>query len=161
MFKCKKRWLFKLEEDYPFCEYSFRSEIADRLTEDLPFCSEEKLRLVIAQDGTITVKKDYAWDGCSPKLNILGLFWIGIPDGALDEGKPATYYATLVHDALGQFCEENDYPFDRRQRDLIFKEMLEQKHFKLSLIYYLAIKIFGSLYSALNKQIKLIAPCQN
>lgn len=58
-------------------------------------------------------------------------------------------YASLVHDALGQFCEKDNTPFNRRQRDLIFKEMLEQKHFKLTFIYYLAIRIFGSLYSAL------------
>jgi hypothetical protein len=146
LLKLKKHWLFKLEEDY-----SFKSEkVCIQLKEDLEFRDESyELRLEIKQDGTIIVKKGYAWDGCSPKLSIFDLFWLGTPDGGLKEGKPITYYASLVHDALGQFCEENDIPFNRSQRDLIFKEMLEQKDFKLASIYYLAIRIFGSFYSAL------------
>ena len=146
LLKSKSHWLFKLEEDY-----SFKSKnVCIQLQEDLKFCDEShELRLKIKQDGTIIVKKGYAWDGCSPKLSIFDLFWLGTPDGGLKEGKPITYYASLVHDALGQFCEKTDTPFNRRQRDLIFKEMLEQKHFKLTFIYYLAIRIFGPLYSAL------------
>jgi hypothetical protein len=52
----------------------------------------------------------------------------------------------LVHDALGQFAKEKDMPFDRQQRDLIFHEMLEG--FKLREVYYWAVRIFGSFYSA-------------
>ena len=38
-------------------------------------------------------------------------------------------------------------PFNRQQRDLIFKEMLEQSNFKLSWLYYQAVVFFGPLYS--------------
>lgn len=140
--KSKKRWLFQLEKDY-----SFKSEkVSVHLNEDLEFRDEcHKLWLEIKKDGTITVKEGYAWDGCSPKFNILDLFWVGTPDGALDEGKPITYYASLVHDALGQFREEKEMPFDRKQRDLIFAEMLEG--FTFQRLYYMAVRIFGSLYS--------------
>lgn len=139
-----RRYLYKLKEDF-----SFKSEIVSKqLEKDLEFppgC--HKTRLEIKKDGKIIVKKDYAWDGCSPKFNILDLFWVGTPDGAIDEEKPATYYASLVHDALGQFCHKNDYPFDRNQRDRIFKEMLDNRNFKLSWIYYQAVRIFGRLCS--------------
>ena len=141
--KSKKRWLFQLEKDY-----SFKSEeVSIQPNEDLEFRDERhKLWLEIKQDGTITVKEGYAWDGCSPKFNILDLFWVGTPDGAIDEGKPITYYASLVHDALGQFRKEEEMPFDRKQRDLIFAEMLEG--FIFQGLYYMAVRIFGPLYSS-------------
>lgn len=145
--KSKRHWLFELEEDYYFDNYSFRTEIANKLTKDLEFPDYGKLRLVIKKDGTIIVKKGYAWDGCSPKFSILDLFWVGTPDGALKEEKPITYYASLVHDALGQFGDYIEMPFNRQQRDLIFKEMLEQNNFKLSWLYYQAVVFFGPLYS--------------
>jgi hypothetical protein len=142
--KSKKRWLFQLEKDY-----SFKSEkVSIKLKEDLEFCDKcHKLWLEIKEDGTITVKEGYAWDGCSPKFNILDLFWVGIPDGAIDENKPITYYASLVHDALGQFAkkEPEKMPFNRQERDLIFKEMLED--FTFQGLYYMALRIFGPLYS--------------
>ena len=140
--KSKKRWLFQLEKDY-----SFKSEeVSIQPNEDLEFRDERhRLWLEIKQDGTITVKEGYAWDGCSPKFNILDLFWVGTPDGAIDEGKPITYYASLVHDALGQFRKEEEMPFNRKQRDFIFAEMLEG--FTFQKLYYMAVRIFGSLYS--------------
>lgn len=142
--KSKKRWLFQLEKDY-----SFKSEeVSPKLKEDLEFRDERhKLWLEIKEDGTITVKEGYAWDGCSPKFNILDLFWVGTPDGAIDENKPITYYASLVHDALGQFAKEEPekMPFNRKERDLIFKEMLEE--FTFQGLYYMTVRIFGSLYS--------------
>lgn len=137
-------YIFKVEED--FC---FKSEeVCKQLEEDFEFyCDRPKLRLVIARDGKITVKKDYAWDGCSPKFNVLDLFWVGTPDGAMNENKPVTYYASLVHDALGQFAkkEPERMPFNRQERDLIFREMLEG--FTFQWLYYLAVRILGPLYS--------------
>ena len=137
-------YIFKLEEDYHFKS----QKVSTRPKEDLEFPDEDgEIRLKIAADGTITVKKSYAWDGCSPKLNILDLFWVGTPDGALNENKPVTYYASLVHDALGQFAKKypEKIPFNRKERDLIFKEMLEGFFFQW--LYYQAVRIFGGLYS--------------
>lgn len=50
----------------------------------------------------IVIKAGYAWDGCSPCISILGLLYVGTPDGAEHLGAPATYHASLVHDALCQ-----------------------------------------------------------
>jgi hypothetical protein len=45
--------------------------------------SDGRLVVKFAQPGRIIVAKGYRWDGCSPKLNILDLFWVGTPDGAI------------------------------------------------------------------------------
>ena len=137
-------YIFKSEKDYQFKS----KEVRTKPKEDLEFPDQDgEIRLKIATDGTITVKEGYAWDGCSPKFNILDLFWVGTPDGAINENKPVTYYASLVHDALGQFAkkEPEKMPFNREERDLIFKEMLEGFFFQW--LYYLAVRIFGGLYS--------------
>lgn len=52
-------------------------------------------------DGWLTIKAGYAWDGCSPTWRIGGV-WLGTPDGRRVNGKPKSYYASLVHDALCQ-----------------------------------------------------------
>lgn len=142
------RYIFKLTNDYQFKSH----KVVKNLDENLYFYDRRKnpkLRLIIAENGTITVKKDYAWDGCSPKICVLDLFWLGTPDGVINENKPVTYYASLVHDALGQFSQRDNMPFNRQERDLIFLEMLEEKKFFFSWLYYIAVAIFGVLYSHL------------
>ena len=87
------RWLYRLDEDFawpsPF-----------PVSHDVAFQDAEgQTRLLITTDGTITVLKGYAWDGCTPKVCFLDLL-VGTPDGAVYEGtgRPKTYYASLVHD---------------------------------------------------------------
>lgn len=140
------RYVFKLQQDYSFVSKT----VCKQLKKDLEFrCNKSKLRMKIAADGTITVKKDYAWDGCSPKVSILDLFFVGIPDGLIniETGQHITYYASLIHDALGQFAKEQPekMPFNRQERDLIFYEMLEG--FALRMFYYIAVRLFGGIYS--------------
>ncbi|WP_306602489.1 hypothetical protein [Azonexus sp.] len=53
---------------------------------------------------TIEIATRYAWDGCSPAYRLCGDIWIGPWDGPSGrDGKPVTWQATLVHDALCQF----------------------------------------------------------
>ena len=127
-------WIYKISKDYV------------RSTDwklDEEFDSEW---LHISQDGTITVKANatgYAWDGCTPKLSILHLRVIGVPDGHVDYRtmKPYTYYASLVHDALYQYLET--VPVPKAQIDRLFLEMLDD--FRLRWLYYIAVKLFGGL----------------
>lgn len=82
--------------------------------------------LNITKESEITVKgsnpkaKGYAWDGCSPKSDVFNLFLLGIPDGRvnINTGKPFTYNASLIHDALCQFRQCTGIP--RKVTDEVF-----------------------------------------
>ena len=58
--------------------------------------------------GWIRVSERYAWDGCSPSVRVPGTrIWLGTPDGPLgSDGRPASWRASLIHDALCQFRME-------------------------------------------------------
>ena len=78
---------------------------------------------ITIRHGRITIQAGYAWDGCSPTWN-LGPLWFGPWDGPLtSEGKPVTFYATLVHDALCQF--RPDIPnLSKKQTVDLFRSLL-------------------------------------
>ncbi len=92
----------------------------------------------IDEHGTITVKgshlNGYAWDGCTPKVNIFDLWLVGVPDGreVVTTQKPITFYASMVHDALCQYREA--IGLTRRQADRVFLKYLGG--FKLRYVYY-------------------------
>lgn len=59
------------------------------------------------ESQTIEIVSRYAWNGCSPAYRLIGDIWIGPWDGPTGrDGKPVTWRATLVHDALCQFRPE-------------------------------------------------------
>lgn len=95
--------------------------------------------------GRIVISKDYAWDGCSPKFNILDLFTPGTPDGRINvvTMKPKTYYASLVHDVFYQFRDELKVAVNRKMADQIFLQIMKENDFMLRYIYYAAVRIFG------------------
>ena len=52
----------------------------------------------------LAIAAGYAWDGCSPAVRLPGGIWIGVPDGPLAvDGRPVSWRASMVHDALCQF----------------------------------------------------------
>lgn len=110
--------------------------------------------LKIEKSGNITIKgtysDGYAWDGCSPKLNIFDIFLLGTPDGRINVniGKPVTYYASLIHDILYQFRRE--IGITRKDADQVFLYYLGD--FRLRYVYYAAVRIFGSVFSWLNRE---------
>ena len=103
--------------------------------------------LSIKSDGKLTVKgsngQGYAWDGCTPKWNVLDIVLIGTPDGRVivNTGKPITYYASLIHDILLQF--RSDIGISRKDADRIFLEYLGD--FDLRYVYYIAVRSYGML----------------
>lgn len=102
--------------------------------------------LKVEPNGMITVKgsndRGYAWDGCSPKFNILQ-FTCGTPDGMLvyETCAPITYYASMFHDAIYQYKKEID--ITRKETDNLFKENLKKADFMWWWIYYFAVWAFG------------------
>lgn len=126
-------WIFKIHEDFKF--KSIHKE---------KFFDSEWLRLDL--DGTVTVKansKGYAWDGCTPKISILGLFIVGTPDGHIDieTEKPLTYTASLIHDVFYQYLE--DVPVSKEDIDRQFYLTLKERDFPLAWLYYKAVVLFG------------------
>jgi hypothetical protein len=128
-------WIFKIEEDFVYKSIHLGKSF-----------DSEWLRL--DTDGTITIKannRGYAWDGCTPKVSILGLLILGTPDGHVDveTGRPLTYYASLVHDAFYQYLE--DIPVSKQEIDRQFYEMLKEKRFPLAWLYCKAVLYIGGL----------------
>ncbi|MCG8573206.1 MAG: DUF1353 domain-containing protein [Spirochaetes bacterium] len=138
----KANWIFKLDTEYRkekvFPDYSFYSRW-----------------LTIEQDGTIIIKSDYAWDGCSFKINFLDLFIFGIPDGVIDIQtlKPKTYYASLVHDVLYQYY--GYHGLARKKIDQLFLEMMKTRKFSLASLYYIAVRLLGRFFISKRKTIKI------
>ena len=102
-----------------------------------------KVRLIIEATGHLTVTRGYSWNGCSPKFCFFDLL-IGTPDGVVDAetGRPKTYFASMVHDALYQFLRA-DSPISRPQADRCFLRLMAGSHFSLRHIYWVAVRLLG------------------
>ncbi len=74
-------------------------------------------------DGIITIKKGYSWDGCTCALNT-----------------KKTYNACLVHDFLCQF-----EPIPIEDADRLFQYILESDRFELSGLYFFAVYMYHSI----------------
>lgn len=92
---------------------------------------------------TLIIRKDYSWDGCTPKFNV-GNRMLGVWDGLfnLNFHQQDTYNASMVHDVLCQF--RSQHPLRREDVDKIFLYMLQRDKFALAWVYYLAVKYVGS-----------------
>lgn len=134
---------YVLEEDY-----SIRLEsLASSKAREAVFESELQYEcewFTLTHGGLLTIKKGYAWDGCTPKKSLWNLWIVGVPDGHIDyrTQKPYTYYASLVHDALYQYGDT--VPMKRKQIDGVFLELLGD--FKLAKLYYWMVRIFGGRF---------------
>lgn len=147
---CKNsvRWLYRLEESYSW-------ESGHRLEEDLVFRDKSgAVRLVIERGGRITVTRGYAWDGCTPKVCVFDIL-IGVPDGVVHArtGRPKTYYASLVHDALYQFLPDG-LPLRRYHADEFFLRLMVESDFAPRWIYWFAVRILGGLFRRAGRKIR-------
>lgn len=102
------------------------------------FYDNEKLWGVLRGD-VLTIKSGYAWNGASPAWYLCGR-WIGTPT------PPSAMVPTLIHDLLFQFMDVRCAPWDRRQADNIFFNLMAQYRFRLKGTYHGAVAILGSLY---------------
>ena len=131
------RWLYRIDEGFTW-------ESGLSVNDDLVFKdSKGKVRLVIEAGGRLTITRGYAWNGCSPKFCVLDIL-VGTPDGAVDRrtGRPKTYFASMVHDALYQFLD-TESPITRRQADACFLKLMGESDFALRHLYWLAVRVFG------------------
>jgi hypothetical protein len=131
--------LYRLERNY-----SWESGLT--VAKDMVCLDDQgKVRLVIEVGGRLTVTSGYAWNGCSPKVCMLDIL-VGTPDGAVyaPTGRPKTYFASMVHDALYQFLDAGS-PITRAQADGCFFRLMEESEFALRYVYWAAVRVFGGL----------------
>ena len=136
-------WIYILDKAY---DYNIRDYLPDNWDEGCAFVDRKGCkRLEIHPNGNARVLADYAWDGCTPKFSVLDIAF-GVPDGIPNQStkKPKAYYASLLHDVLYQFLD-NDLPLSRANADRIFLDILKRDQFAPRLIYYMAVRIFGGV----------------
>ena len=132
-------WLYRLDSNY-----SWDSGLS--IPEDLVFLdAKDRVRLIIAKEGEITVTRGYSWNGCSPKFCVFDLM-LGTPEGVVhrESGRPKTYHASLVHDAMYQFVGTHPL-IKRRHADAFFKQLLRDCDFGPAWLYWAAVRLFGWL----------------
>ena len=133
------RWLYRLEHGYTW-------DSGYPVQETYVFYdSNGEIRLIIEPDGRISVTRGYAWNGTSPKVCFFDIL-LGTPDGVVhaDTGRPKTYFASMVHDALYQFLREGS-PYSRRDADRFFIMLMRESEFGPAPLYWLAVRFFGRL----------------
>ena len=138
---CKNsvKWLYRLDRNYSW-------ESGYNIPEDRIFLdSSGKVRLVLEKGGLITVTRGYSWNGCSPKMCFVDLL-IGTPEGVVHAvtGRPKTYYASMVHDALYQFLKTGS-SLTRKQADEAFLRLMGESDFIWRWIYWAAVRVLGCL----------------
>ena len=101
--------------------------------------------------GTWFIKKSTIWDGATLA-----------PDGRDDPEKPGfpiLWLRSLLHD-LGYYwnSETDDFPYTRKELDVIFKLYMNKSGFKYSYIYYKAVRWFGGIASKFSHWRRTIFP---
>jgi len=132
-------WLYRLSANHAW-------ESGLVIDHDVAFRDKKgRIRLVLEKGGRIVVMRGYAWNGCSPKFCLCDIL-MGAPDGVVDKrtGRPKTYFASLVHDALCQFLPDG-LPMSRGEVDRCFLALLKESGFRLRWLYFVAVRAFGGI----------------
>lgn len=139
-------WIFKLEHSF------------SRKLPALRGIAFSSAWLSIESDGTVTIPAGYAWDGNSKKFNILDLWVVGTPDGRIDieTGKPKTWYASLVHDALYQYY--GYHGLQRREMDGVYRLLAKESRFLLTPVYWFIIRLLGGIFFVKKRKRVLVFP---
>ena len=74
--------------------------------------------------GFLFIKESYKWDGCTLAIDT-----------------KETYTASLIHDFLYEYK-----PVKENIADKIFYKQLRYDSFKFAKVYYLGVRLFGSLW---------------
>ena len=132
--------VFSFKNTYrKYYKWTLPCEVTIEIPKDYPLSDFEN-EWIIIKDNTMTIHKEYSWDGCSPKRILLNKYIIGTWDGPINKetGEQICYYPSLIHDVLCQFRIGT-----RRNADHIFYWMMSLKGFKCRWLYYSAVRVFG------------------
>ena len=100
------------------------------------FCDGSGRVWATIEEGILHISQGYAWNGCSPKRKVLGV-WLGTPDTV------SNVHASLVHDVLFQFSATKHYWLNFQQVNWLFRSLMRKDRFPLSEVYYQAVMSCG------------------
>lgn len=130
-------WRFRLDQDmslkFEGRDFGYHS-----------FKDPKNKEWLVLNNNVSTVRKGYAWDGCSPKFRLFGK-WQGTPDYI------GTRLGSLFHDATCQFIHCQCHPLTKHQCDELFGEIMKSEGFPLWQTYMGAVMTFGGCYSLLGR----------
>jgi len=151
MFDNLGKWLNRLKSNthkfYLEKDFSFNTNIP--VGKDYSFGDGEGNEVMhISKEGIITVRKGFKWDGCSPKIRIGDIGYIGTPDGTLHyfeeqkTWKPKCYYGTCIHDP----CYKFKVPYSREQVDKFMLILFMRAGFSQAELYHSVVRKSGHLF---------------
>ena len=111
------------------------------------FCDGSGRVWATIEEGILYISQGYAWNGCSPKQKVLGIWW-GTPDTA------SNVHASLVHDVLFQFSATKHFKLSFEQVNILFRSLMRKDRFPLSEMYYQAVMALGENYWKKDKSVK-------
>lgn len=99
-------------------------------------------------DGpNFTVLPGYWWNGNSPKRHVPIFGWIGTPDCRGDKtGIGGNILASVIHDAMRQFCKTEHFPLSLLEVDGCFYELNRLSGFPLALPFYTAVRAASKVW---------------
>lgn len=103
---------------------------------DTAFFDSKGRKWASIEEDILYIAKGYAWNGCSPKRKVLGI-WVGTPD------EERNVHASLVHDVLFQFAATEHFKLSFGEVNSVFRYLMRKDSYPLSDIYYQAVMKFG------------------
>lgn len=127
----REKYTFICKEERAF----FHPKLKGLIAIDHPYFS-------LGLDGIITMKENYAYDGCTFKFILFNCFQIGISDGPINFSLCRKWleYESGWHDIL---CQIPQIP--RSLKDQVFKDAMLQIKFQFWRRYYFATRFFAYL----------------
>lgn len=125
------KWRFCLTADFTIC-------LGTGWTGYHEFYDNEKLWGVLRGD-VLTIKSGFAWNGCSPAWRIFGR-WFGTPTPA------SAMVPSLVHDLLYGYMDARCIPWDKKQADTIFYNLMLEYDFFLRGTYHGTVAALGAAF---------------
>jgi hypothetical protein len=135
VFEGQRRWRFGYQRDNFLCIEDLLPH--GRVISFRDKAGREWMRMV--HNGA-WIRKDYAWNGCTPKYYALGRWW-GTPD------YEATRHASGTHDAFCQFLACEHFPLHRSDVDEIFRLIIVAHGApKIAETYHREVRRFGKYF---------------
>jgi hypothetical protein len=100
---------------------------------------DDERRWGVLRDDVLTIERGYSWDGASPCFKVFGR-WVGTPT------PPSMLGPSLTHDFLYQFSGLRCAPWNVKQADMIFYNLMRDYGFPLKGTYHGAVHLLGSAY---------------